>query len=237
MADKSAEVILEALRRAAAEPAGVPLYGGKNRPGLFATSSSARDLARRCMDEGLLHVVRTETRGKKAEEICALSEQGIAFLLKQVSPREVLESLVHGLEARQGQIADLLTAVQQVETSLDSLKGLAEKALNQVLHPAASNGVATNGTVSDSLASSILNHLRSWRNAGNLEDCPLPELYRVAQQGTLNLSIGQFHDALRRLHAQHQVYLHPWTGPLYELPEPALALLIGHVVAYYASLR
>jgi len=27
--------------------------------------------------------------------------------------------------------------------------------------------------------------------------------------------------------------LAPWTGPLYELPEPALALLIGHEVLYY----
>ena len=32
----------------------------------------------------------------------------------------------------------------------------------------------------------------------------------------------------------HQVYLHPWTGPLYALPEPAFALLVGHEVAYYA---
>jgi hypothetical protein len=239
MADKSTSLIFEALRRAAAEPSGVPLYGSKSRPGLFASSAAAKMLAQRCMDEGLLQVVRTEPRGKKTEEICALSEQGIALLLKEVSPREVLASLVQGLEARQGQVTDLLSAVHQVQTSLESLKCIAEKALNHVLHPATTNGVATNGKSNspELLAGNILNHLRSWRNAGNLEDCPMPELHRAAQQGVPSLSIGQFHDTLRRLHAQHQVYLHPWTGPLYELPEPALALLIGHVVAYYASLR
>jgi hypothetical protein len=52
-----------------------------------------------------------------------------------------------------------------------------------------------------------------------------------------SLTIGQFHDGLRELHNREQVYLHPWTGPLYELPEPAYALLIGHEVAYYASER
>ena len=44
-------------------------------------------------------------------------------------------------------------------------------------------------------------------------------------------------DGLRKLHQQEQIYLHPWTGPLYDLPEPALALLVGHEVAYYASRR
>jgi hypothetical protein len=42
---------------------------------------------------------------------------------------------------------------------------------------------------------------------------------------------------LRSLHDRERIYLHPWTGPLYALPEPAFALLIGHEVAYYASLR
>ena len=51
------------------------------------------------------------------------------------------------------------------------------------------------------------------------------------------MSVGLFHDALRQLHEDHQVYLHPWTGPLYALPEPAFALLVGHEVAYYASIR
>ena len=28
-----------------------------------------------------------------------------------------------------------------------------------------------------------------------------------------------------------------WTGPLYAIPEPPLALLVGHEIAYYASPR
>jgi hypothetical protein len=51
------------------------------------------------------------------------------------------------------------------------------------------------------------------------------------------VTIGQFHDGLRRLHDGATIYLHPWTGPLYELPEPRFALLVGHEIAYYASSR
>src|SRR5260370_507805 len=68
-------------------------------------------------------------------------------------------------------------------------------------------------------------------------DCPLPELFRRLNDSHRDLSIGVFHDGLRQLHEQHRVYLHPWTGPLYELPEPPFALLIGHEIAYYASAR
>jgi hypothetical protein len=82
----------------------------------------------------------------------------------------------------------------------------------------------------------ILAQLEAWQSAGTLGDCPLAELYERASQAT-PLSIGQFHDALRELIQQKQVYLHPWTGPLYALPQPKYALLVGHQVAYYASLR
>jgi hypothetical protein len=77
-------------------------------------------------------------------------------------------------------------------------------------------------------------HLADWDGPG---DCPLPELYRRLRAEHPSLTIGQFHDGLRELHDREQVYLHPWTGPLYAMPEPAFALLVGHEVAYYASER
>jgi hypothetical protein len=52
-----------------------------------------------------------------------------------------------------------------------------------------------------------------------------------------SLTIGHFHDTLRELHEQEKIYLHPWTGPLYEMAEPAYALLAGHEIAFYASIR
>ncbi len=85
---------------------------------------------------------------------------------------------------------------------------------------------------------STLLHLARWQTtSGASEDCPLPELFRQVQAQLPRLSVGQFHDVLRRLRDAGAIYLHPWTGPLYDLPEPPKALLAGHEVAYYASLR
>ena len=85
------------------------------------------------------------------------------------------------------------------------------------------------------LREAILGHLHQWRESGAAGDCPIPELFRRVQQNSL--TIGQFHDQLRALQEQEQIYLHPWTGPLHEILEPALALLAGHGIAYYASIR
>jgi hypothetical protein len=90
----------------------------------------------------------------------------------------------------------------------------------------------------DELAGAILARLADWAaSAGAAQDCPLPDLYRSLTCRENPPTIGAFHDALRQLHADHRVYLHPWTGPLYALPEPSYALLVGHNVAYYASGR
>jgi len=88
-----------------------------------------------------------------------------------------------------------------------------------------------------SLDELILRCLTSWHDSVGTEDCRLPALYQQAKESFPGLTIGQFHDALRSLQSDQRIYLHPWTGPLYAMPEPAYALLSGHQVVYYASLR
>jgi hypothetical protein len=241
LADKSTQLVLEALSRAVADPGGVPLVGTRKAPGLF--TATGRHLAQRCKDEGLLRTVRSETKGKSVLEVCAITEKGLSHLLSQVSPRQVLEDLVRTLQARHVQVAELVTAARQWQTSLDSLRATVEKVLlqlqqtrNGIATPAASSpGPSTNG--SEIWTVEVLACLSQWHATGTSNDCPLPELYRRARNVAPGLTIGHFHDGIRRLHEQDHVYLHPWTGPLYEIPEPPYALLIGHEIAYYASIR
>jgi hypothetical protein len=229
LADKSTQMVLEALGRAAAEPDGVPLLG--TRPALFPPA--ARQAAQRCLDDHLLRVVRTETRGKADQHYCALTEKGLAFLLQQVHPRQVLEDLLRAVEARQQQFDDLLRLARKSQADLEGLRAATERVLQHLNH-APANGSATNGTADWTAA--VLACLTRWHDTA-AGDCPLPELFRQARQSHPTLTPGAFHDGLRRLHEQGQIYLHPWTGPLYDLPEPALALLVGHEIAYYASKR
>ncbi|MFO0798710.1 MAG: hypothetical protein U0804_14655 [Gemmataceae bacterium] len=224
MADKLTHQIVEALSRAAADPAGVPLVASKAEPGLFPANPAGKTAAQKAVADGLLKP--TDARAK----IYTLTDAGWAFLLAAANPKQVLEDFVRVLEARQGEVNDLVATTRRMA---DSLVGLRE-AVARVLPKVTTNRVTpepTNPPPTD-LVDALLGGLADWAATAG-EDCSLPDLYRRSGAP----SIGAFHDALRKLHDGGAVYLHPWTGPLYALPEPAFALLVGHGVAYYASIR
>ncbi len=237
MADKSTHLMLNALSRAAAAPHGLPLFTAKTAPGLFPPTAIARVAAKRCKEDGLLRVLGDNE--KPGREVVALTDKGRSWLLHQASPRQVLEDFVRVLEERRQQADDLVAVARQMSASLDSLRSTVEQ-LRPLAERPSLNGHAGSITAGTSpaarCAGDIDAHLQQWHAAAS-GDCPLPELFRRLNDSHRDLSIGVFHDGLRQLHEQHRVYLHPWTGPLYELPEPPFALLIGHEIAYYASAR
>jgi hypothetical protein len=263
VADKSSQLVINALTRAAATATAVPWHGSKAAPGLFPATAAGKQAAQRCRDEGYLSAATTgaeldssggtAVKVRAGAELCTITEKGLAYLFNQVSPRQVLEDMVRVLEEREGQFAQLLTAARSAQANLESLKANVQCVLEQVragerAAPApptngdlkglfhAFQGKSANGT-GDSLERALLAHLTRWASSGSSGDCPLPDLFRHAQSTYPGLSIGQFHDALRYLDGKQEVSLHPWTGPLYVMPEPAYALLVGHVIAYYASVR
>ncbi|MFO0803764.1 MAG: hypothetical protein U0791_11680 [Gemmataceae bacterium] len=215
MADKLTQQIVEALTKAAAEPAGLPLFVMKNAPGLFPTSAKAA--AQKCLADRLL--------ASAANDRHTLTEAGWQFLLTAVNPKQVLEDFVRVLELRQGEVNELLDTARSMAGSLQGLKD----AVTRVLPKVTAARIETREPLTDVLLALLRSH-----SAAAGEDCSLSDLYRRLQPRP---TIGEFHDALRVLHAANAIYLHPWTGPLTELPDPACALLAGHGVAYYASPR
>ncbi len=238
MADKSAQLVQAALSRAVADPVGMPLHGSKAKPGLFAGTALGKQAAQRCKDEGLLRLV-TAGNGKATHELYTISDKGLDYLFSQVNPRQVLEDIVRALEGREGQITDLLATAHQMRASLDALKHSVREVLQQIRQqpPPGTNGAAHPPPPAGAWIAEALAQLAKWQASGASEDYPLPELCRQLRLTVPGLTIGQFHDGLRRLRDQGQIYLHPWTGPLCDLPEPPYALLVGHEIAYYASPR
>ena len=251
VADRSHSLILEALGRAAVAPAadGLPLLAAKGEAGLFPATAQAKPLADRCKDQGWLETVRTEAKGKNQSEFCRLTEKGRHYLLEQVSPKHLLEDYLRTLEGRQDDIEKLTRHLDQMRQSLANMQTMIAGVLPALAAPL-THGASMNGTLTtpvpkpaapkncDRLIAEIKQTLAEWHAAAVAsEDCPLPELFR--RVGLLGgaASIGQFHDSLRQLDDDRQVYLHPWTAPLYAMPEPSFALMIGHEIAYYASLR
>jgi hypothetical protein len=237
VAELADALVFEGLTRAAASADGLPLFARRSAPGLFAASAAGKSAAQRCKEEGLLQVVHSERKGRTAHEFCALTDKGRAFLIDHADPRHVLEALVQALQARHALLQDIGRAVQHSRDDVDTLRGVVEEVLERFAQQQAgaarwhSNGAVEPPAVPDAIRA----ELSRWQETGALGDCPLPELCRRLEVDHPLLTIGQFHDELRRLHDERQVYLHPWTGPLYELPEPRYALLVGHEIAYYAS--
>jgi len=251
--DKSSRMIRDALCRAAAEPEGCALVAGKIEPGLFPSTALGKASADRCKADGYLHVIRTESKGKAAREICTLTEKGRHFLVQESAPREVIEDLVRVLESRQVEITQMTTVLERMQDGLTGLRTIVEQMLPRLMEPPVGrngtlqHGTHMNGTVTlyapystkanqDTLFAEVKAKLAEWHAAGATEDCSLPELYRRLEISP-QPSIGQFHDVLRQLHEDQLIYLHPWTGPLYALPAPAYALMVGHEIGYYASIR
>jgi hypothetical protein len=251
--DRTSQLLLTALSRAAAEPRGVPLHPSRGSPGLFPATAAGRQAAQRSAADGYLRPAlapalvavaagpeKASRRLKAPPEPHVLTDKGLAFLLAQTSPRPVLEDVVRALEARHEQAVGLLTSARQMLSELSALRAVAEKVLERVrepgyVWPAESDdreaGPSDWGTL---LADLLTRHEQASVSGG---DCPLPDLYHRAREAVPAMTVGGFHDALRRLSDDGLVYLHPWTGPIHEIPEPAYALLVGHMVAYYASVR
>src|SRR5262249_44826848 len=146
------------------------------------------------------------------QEVCAITPKGLDHLLTQSNPRHVLEDLVRAVEAREKQLGELLTTVRQTQAHLEGLRGLAGAVLQHVAAPAPSSA----GSAVDACGQHILKYLDDWRTGNASKDCPLPALFRALTANAPALTVGQYHDALRALHEQGQIYLHPWTGPLYD---------------------
>jgi hypothetical protein len=201
----------------------------------------------------------TAVAKKAAPACCVITDKGLSYLLGQVSPRQVLEDFVRALEGRRQQLAEWSAALQKLQTTTDTLRSHVETVLTRFPSAERAAGAAgglkalfrefladgapdptpaakTTSPAEAALEPLLLAELQSWQASGASEDCPLPHLYRQAAS-KVSATIGQFHDALRRLQEKGTIYLHPWTGPLYELPEPPFALLVGHEIAYYASHR
>lgn len=65
--------------------------------------------------------------------------------------------------------------------------------------------------------------------------CRLDELMKELRIKHPSLTIGDFHEALRKLHHGKRIRLGGWPRMLEDLPEPELALFLSSKVMYYAQ--
>ena len=148
MADKSSQLVLTALSRAAAAAAAVPLHGSKAVPGLFPTTAAGKQAAQRCRDDGYLVCNRgppleTDTGGeggtatavrKKtvAQPFARSPTRAWRTCSARSAPARCWRTSSAPSEARQAEVDELVAlARQHAARALEALKGHVEKVLGQ----------------------------------------------------------------------------------------------------------
>lgn len=226
-------LLLQGLAHAYACVEPVALFQSKSIQGLFPANALGRAAAQAAEDAGWLAVVREELRGKTNVRLVQLSEIGSRFLMEQTDPKPLLQAVQESLSSHESALQKVQNALREQHQLIDALKRRVEQLAQMV-----NRGQITQAKVTvPDWESQLTRYLSQRQHARPAEDCPLPELYQQAKQADPALSVGMFHDGLRKLQAEDRIALQPWTGPLHEIPEPALALLQGHSLAFYASVR
>lgn len=246
------DLVLEAMERALADPTPRKLHGTKANPGIFMTSSAAaKAAAQLCIERGLIVPCGQRGTKSKMETLYGLAPAGITYLLEHDPLRQLLTA-THDAVARLVQTSvtcqQTLAAVQQQATQLQDVVQRAasrlelpdiEKMLAAVSTAKGDNGTQAatggSGVAAATLADELQQHVQQHKRQSPLRPLDLPQLFRFARSRQPDLSLGQFHDLVRRLSDAGRIRLSPFTQAMYQLPEPQCAMIVGREIMYYVE--
>jgi hypothetical protein len=249
MADRLTETLLDALKTALAAPSEERLFRAGKLTGLFpGRVGVSAEAASKALRDGLLEISRTQTKGKAVIEWAKLTPRGVEFLHHHESPvralhelRDVLRTSRDGLPAWVADMRESLSAMsrqldegsQKFAAKLDALSQRVEEALRRL----ESKGPNLPPTITATApwATEALSYLDHRRLTGANGQCPLPELFAAVVAKYPELSIGTFHEGLRRLKRERVLRLAPFEGAPNDLPQPEYAILDGAALLYYAT--
>jgi len=240
------EILVDALKAALAEPGEQRLFKSGKLAGLFPGRAGVNgEAAGVALRDGLLEVVRTETKGKTVIDWVRITPRGVEFLHEHESPVHALHELRETLRANQRAIplwlADMRAGLQALDNRLeaDAQKWTQRlEALTRRVDATLQRIEATLPLLPAEVAEAVpwgidaLNYLDRRRNGGAPNDCALPELFEALVRLHPGLSVTAFHEGLRRLHDRRALRLQEANGTL---PQPEYALLDSGKVLYYAA--
>ena len=249
MADRLTETLLDALKTALAAPGEERLFRAGKLTGLFpGRVGVSAEAAAKALRDGLLQISRTETKGKAVIEWAKLTPRGVEFLHQHDSPvralhelRDVLHATRSGLPAWVAEMRQTLAGMgeritvdsRKFEAKLDVLSQRVEEALRRLETRGPSLPPAVTETAP--WAVDALTYLEHRRLTGANGHCPLPELFAALMTQHPGLSVGTFHEGLRRLQRERVLRLTPFEGTPSSLPQPEYAILDGATLLYYAT--
>jgi len=246
--DQATRIVFDALKTGVAERQEQRLYRSGKLPGLFASRTGpSAEAALRAVRDGLLEVVRTETKGKTVTEWVRVTPKGIEFLHERESPVRAMEELRTALRATQEGVPVWMAEIREKLQTLgqrlaEEVQAIAHRldALSQSVSEALHRANAAVPAVPADLAALVpwgpdaLAFLDQRKSAGVVNHCSLPELFTALRTKHAELEVKDYHAGLRTLHERGVLRLLPSESPD-GLPEPEYALPSGAEVYYYVT--
>jgi hypothetical protein len=231
---------VEALLRAAADPRPLKLHGTKASPGIFLSSTPpAKSAAKRCLDSGWLESTGGFSgKGKTAKETYRVTAAGIDFALENAPEAKLLGDLLAAADGQQQTLRHLADALDLTRQAAEAQNKLLLELKRNKRAAAGAEGLVRGEIVAKSSDGAwlqkIVDYVRVYRRDHPHRSCSFAELYRRVAEPE-GMTIGQFHDGLRRLSRERKISLEPWTGAMSDLEEDHLALVLAKETKFYAD--
>ena len=163
-------------------------------------------------------------------------QQTLASVQQQAAQlQEVVQRAATRLEPPN--MEKMLAAVQTARNEVGTAAGPAAAGKSADASVPAGSPAAS-GASSDpaaKLADELQQHVQQHKRQSPLRPLDLPQLFRFARSRQPALSLGQFHDLVRRLSDAGRIRLSPFTQAMYQLPEPQCAMVVGREIMYYVE--
>jgi hypothetical protein len=228
--DKLTQALLSGIKQALQEAGEQRLFRSGKLPGVFPSKTGlAAEAAAQALRDGLLEIIRQDTKGKVTTEWVRVTPRAVEFVHKHESPLQALHSLHDEISAL-GQA--LAIQAEAAKRQIDLLGQRIREALERVEAGGPKSGAAAADAVV--WGPNVVEYLDKRATNGMANPCALPELFEAIHDKQPELTLAEFHTGLRRLQDRGAVRLvaHQVSETL---PAPEYALLDGAATFYYVS--
>jgi hypothetical protein len=241
------QLALQVLSHALNDPSPKVLHGGKGKGIFESAAAAAKQAAQFCLEQRWLEATgQFEGKGKSRKELYRITSAGIRAVLDHSEPVTLLRDSLTVLERQAGQFQFLQATITNTLAALQSQKEMVAKLSDKLRPPdvekvlqkmsrgsEASTATRSPGADLEWLSGAVA-YLADYQRRQPFGHCPLPELFHGVAEPR-GVTIGGFHDGLRRLVQEGRIRLHPYTGPAYQLQDEQYALVAGQEIKYYAE--
>jgi hypothetical protein len=247
-ASQAEALALETLAALLGDPAPKVLHGAKSVAGIFPGATAAdKAAARHCLDHGWLAPTgESAGKGKSSKPLYRITPSGLQAVIVLSDPTALLRSLADNLARLQGQVADMLRPLDALPSAVQELKAAVAQALTKIkpvdvdaLSKQLADAQATAkplGPQAVDWGDEVVRLTAEQKQRNPYQRLTLTQVYEKLRGAHPSLTLGQFHDGLRRLQDEKRIRLGPFTQALATLDDPRNALFLDREVKYYVEL-